>query len=142
MSMANPGSVGCSRGMAVVRAAEAMIQALGGEEVTVLFPVVALPDDPAAQLGLADPGVQEVAISPVVVRNLRAETKGTRVQYEFLIPAPVVSRKAENRQAESVTDFFNVAIGIAYAGHLLRIEAIDTEFFAGTAYLYRISAGE
>src|SRR6185369_8345124 len=71
MSMADPGSVGCSRGMAVVRAAEAMIQALGGEEVTVLFPVVALPDDPAAQLGLADPGVQEVAISPVVVRNLR-----------------------------------------------------------------------
>jgi len=55
--MANPGSVGCSRGMAVVRAAEAMIQALGGEEVTVLFPVVALPDDSAAQLGLADPEI-------------------------------------------------------------------------------------
>src|SRR5437868_15477360 len=109
MSMANPGSVGCSRGMAVIRAAEAMIQALGGEEVTVLFPVVALPDDPAAQLGLADPGVQEVAISPVVVRNLRAETKGTRVQYEFLMPAPVVPRKEESLTDGRVHAFYHEA---------------------------------
>jgi hypothetical protein len=128
--------------MVAVRAADAMLRALGGEEVTVLFPMVELPDDPAAQLGLADPGIEEVKISPVVVRNLRSETKGTRVQFEFLMPAPAVQAKAEVRQAETATAFFDEALGIAYAGHILRIEKVDTEFFAGTEYLHRISAGE
>jgi len=119
-----------------------MLRALGGEEVTVFFPVVALPDDPAAQLGLANPGLEEVAISPVVVRNLRAESKGTRTRLEFLMPAPAVWAKSELRQVDTVQAFFDAALGIAYDGHLLRIEKIDTEFFAGTAYLYRIIAGE
>ena len=140
--MVDPASIGNAKGMAVVRAADAMLRALGGEEVAVLFPVVALPDDPAAQLGLADPGVQEVAISPVVVRNLRAERKGTRAELEFLMPAPTVWAKSEFRQADTVQEFFNAALGIAYDGRLLRIEKVDTEFFAGTAYLYRITAGE
>lgn len=128
--------------MALVRAAEAMLRALGGEEVALLFPIVALPDDAAAQLGLADPGVQEITISPVVVRNLRAERKGTRVLREFLMPAASVWAKSEVRPVDTVQEFFNGALGIAYDGHLLRIEKVDTDFFAGTAYLYRVTAGE
>jgi hypothetical protein len=128
--------------MALVRAADAMLRSLGGEEVCLLFPLATAPDDPAVQLGLADPGVEEVKISPAVLRNLGAETKKSRVLLEFLMPASVVLSKVEARQAGSARTFFDSALGIAHEGRLLRIERVDTEFFAGTAYLYRITAGE
>jgi hypothetical protein len=119
-----------------------MLRSLGGEEVSLLFPLSAVPDDPAVRLGLADPGVEEVTLSPVVVRNLRAETKGTRMLLEFLMPASTVAAAVESRRAGSAQTFFDSAMGIAYQGRLLRIEKVSTEFFAGTAYLYRVTAGE
>ena len=131
-----------ARSMALVRAAEAMLRSLGGEEVSLLFPMVSLPDDPAAQLGLADPGVEEILISPVVVRNLRAEARGTRVLFEFLIPAPVVWSKVEQRHVATPQALFESTLGISFDGRLLRIERLDTEHFAGVAYLYRVTAGE
>ena len=59
-------------GAAMLRAAEAMLRTLGGDTVSLVFPLVAMPDDPAAQLGLVDPGTEEVKFSPVVVRSLPA----------------------------------------------------------------------
>ncbi len=55
---------------ALVRAANAMLTALGGDQVSLLLPKMATAGDSAGQLGLVDPGVQEVIIAPVVVHNL------------------------------------------------------------------------
>ena len=56
-------------GMALVRAAEAMLRSLGGSEIRLLLPL--FQSAPILrQLGLADPGIEEVMLSPVVVRNL------------------------------------------------------------------------
>ena len=131
-----------ARGIALTRAAEAMLRSLGGEEVTLLFPMSSLPDDPAAQLGLCDPGVEEVRIKPVIVRNLHRETNGTRWLLEFLMPGSAVRTVMESRHFTSAHAFFDAALGIAYEGHVLRIASVETEFFAGTAYLYRVRAGE
>ncbi len=131
-----------ARGIALTRAAEAMLRSLGGEEVALLFPMSSLPDEPAAQLGLADPGVEELRISPVIVRNLHRETNGTRWLLEFLMPGSTVRSSMESRHAATAQAFFESALGIAYEGHLLRIQTVNTEFFAGTAYLYRVKAGE
>jgi len=49
---------------AMVRATDAMLQALGGDQVSMLFPLITMPNDPSAQLGLADPGVEEVIFCP------------------------------------------------------------------------------
>ena len=57
-------------GAAVVRAADAMLRTLGGDQVILLFPLSQMPNDPSVQLGLVDPGVQQVPFSPVVVRTL------------------------------------------------------------------------
>ena len=38
-----------------------------GDEVILLFPLLVMPNDPSVQLGLVDPGVQQVPFSPVVV---------------------------------------------------------------------------
>ncbi len=78
-------------GVVLVRAADAMLRCLGGEQISLLLPLVDMAGDPAAQLGLVDPGVEEVKISPVIVRNLPTESNGPRRRVEFLIPASGVA---------------------------------------------------
>jgi len=131
-----------ARGIALTRAAEAMLRSLGGEEVTLLFPMSSLPDEPSAQLGLADPGVDQVTIAPVIVRNLHREMNANRWQLEFLMPGSAVRSVMDSRHFTAADEFFESALGITYEGHLLRIQHFETEFFAGTAYLYRVTAGE
>ena len=130
--------IGGISGSAVIRAADAMLRALGGDEIAVLFPLVGMPNDPSAQLGLADPGVMEVTFSPVVVRVLVAPTSGPRRRLEFLVSGTAVSEELSARNAPTAEAMFNGALGVVYDGDLFHIEAVTTEYFAGSAYLYRI----
>ncbi len=52
-------------GAALVRAANAMLTALGGDQVILLLPATATSANASGQLGLVDPGVQGVMITPV-----------------------------------------------------------------------------
>lgn len=131
-----------ARGIALTRAAEAMLRSLGGEDVVLLFPMASLPDEPAAQLGLSEPGVDQLTISPAIVRNLHREMNDSRWRLEFLVPGSAVRIAMESRHIATADAFFESALGITYEGRLLRIQHLETEFFAGTAYLYRITAGE
>src|SRR5436305_14871428 len=110
--MSDPGVQENAMGMALVRAATAMLRALGGTEVALIFPLVAFPDDTSAQLGLADPGIEEVRISPVVVRSLSSDGKATRMRAEFLMPSRVVWSNVESRGLESAQALFDSALGI------------------------------
>ena len=127
---------------AVMRAAEAMLQALGGDSVTILFPLVTMPNDPSAQLGLADPGVEEVVFSPVVVRTLQTPATGPRRRLEFLFSAVAVADELSERNVPTAEALFNGALGLLYDNDLFHIESVMTEYFAGTAYLFRIVAVE
>lgn len=125
-------------GVAVVRATDAMLQALGGDEINVVFPLAALPNDPSAQLGIVDPGVEQVAFSPVVVRNLTTAATGPRRRLEFLLSGSAVAAELSQRNAATGQALFGGALGIMYDGDLFHIENVTTEYFAGTAYLYRV----
>ncbi len=127
---------------AVMRAADAMLQALGGDAVTILFPLVTMPNDPSAQLGLADPGVEEVIFSPVVVRTLQTPATGPRRRLEFLFSAVAVADELSERNVPTAEALFNGALGLLYDNDLFHIESVMTEYFAGTAYLFRIVAVE
>jgi len=128
-------------GTALVRAAEAMLRALGGAEVTFLFPLLQL-EDSSAELGMVDPGVDEVRFSPVVVRNLVAEAGGPRRRLEFLVPAAAVTAELSSRNVASAGALFDSALGVMYDGDLFHIEGLTTEYFGGMAYLYRVAAVE
>ena len=52
-------------GAAAARAVDAILQTLGGAEVTLLFAAAGLPADAVAGLGLVDPGVEQALIAPV-----------------------------------------------------------------------------
>jgi len=130
-------------GAALIRAADAMLRALGGgAEVSLLFPLTSSPDDTSSQLGLTDPGVEQVPISPVVARNLPTENNGPRRRMEFLLPASSVADEATNRDFASGQALLEAALGLLHQGELFHVEGIVTEYFAGTPYLYRVTAVE
>lgn len=126
----------------MVRAADAMLRAVGGDEVTLVFPLVSLPNDPSAQIGLVDPGVQQVTFSPVAVRSLTGQRTGPRRRLEFLISSSAVSAAVVSQNAVSAEALFESALGVNYDNDLFHIEDVTTEYFAGTAYLYKVTAVE
>ena len=113
MQLAGVGAGVC--GAAVLRAADAMLRALGGEEISMLLPLSAMPGDPAGQLGLADPGVEE-----------------------FLVPASGIATALSAHDFAGAEQLIDATLGIAYEGELFHIEGFTSEYFGGTAYLYRV----
>lgn len=129
-------------GAALVRAADAMLRALGGSSVVLVFPLAVMPDDPSAQLGLVDPGVQQVPFAPVVVRNLTTTSNGPRRRLEFLISSSCVAAQLPVMNMPSADALFEYALGILFDNQMFRIESVTPEYFGGTAYLYRVAAVE
>jgi hypothetical protein len=129
-------------GDALVRAANAMLAALGGDQVSLLLPATAMASDAAGQLGLVDPGVQNVIISPVVSRNLPTGSLGPTRKIEFTLPASALAVQLPTLGLASVEDLFDAVLGLLYDGDLFHIESVVTENFAGTAYFYVVTAVE
>jgi hypothetical protein len=129
-------------GVAVVRAADAMLRAIGGDTITLAFALVTLANDPSAQLGLADPGVQQVPLSPVVVRSLPSPNTGPRRRLEFLVSSTAVDATVVSQNAASAEALFDSALGLNYDGDLFHIESVISEYFAGTKYMYKVTAVE
>jgi hypothetical protein len=129
-------------GAALQRAADAMLRALGGSSVVLVFPLAVMPDDPSAQLGLVDPGVQQVPFAPVVVRNSTTTSNGPRRRLEFLISSSCVAAQLPIMNLASADALFEYALGILFDNQMFHIESVVPEYFGGTAYLYRVTAVE
>lgn len=129
-------------GAALVRAANAMLAALGGDQVSLLLPGTAMANDAAGQLGLVDPGVQDVIVTPVVARNLPTGNLGPARRIEFTLPASALEAQLPTLGMGSVENLFDSALGLVYDGDLFHIEVVVTENFAGTAYFYVVTAVE
>ena len=152
MTMASFGSgLSVSAGLALARAAEAMLRALGGCEVTLRFSGGASPDDAASnrRLGLGTSETEDVALSPVVVRygntsTSASQTRGTGADdsFEFMIAGSAVDEQVELRQTGTAKALFESALGFVNDGKLLRITGVSADFHSGAAYLYRVTARE
>lgn len=129
-------------GAALVRAANAMLTALGGDQVTLLLPATAIASDAAGLLGLVDPGVQGIIIGPVVVRTLPVGNMGPRRRLEFTLPGSAVLAQLPVLGLGTGEEFFSAALGLMYDTDIFHIEAVVTENFAGTAYFYVLTAVE
>jgi len=127
-------------GIAAVRAADAILQTLGGTAVTLLFAAAGMPVDCAAELGLVDPGVEQAEIAPVIVREMTTENSGPRRRIELLVGRSAMAEEVSQRNVASPEVLFETALGVVYQGELFHIEGYMAEQFAGMAYLYRIVA--
>jgi hypothetical protein len=119
-----------------------MLSALGGDQVSLLLPAMATASDAAGQLGLVDPGVQEIIISPVVSKNLPTGGSGPSRRIEFTLPGSAIDSQLSTLGMASAEDLFNASLGLQYDGDLFHIESVGTENFAGTAYFYVVTAVE
>jgi hypothetical protein len=129
-------------GTALSRAANALLTALGGEQISLLLPAIATVGDSAGQLGLADPGVQEVIVAPVVTRNVPTGNLGPRRRIEFTLSGSMIATLLPELGMGAAEDLFNAVLGLKYGEELFHIEAVVTENFAGTAYFYVVTAVE
>ena len=125
-----------------MRAADALLRALGGDQIALVLPMPTETGTDSTQLGLTDPGIQQLTISPVVVRTLPAPNTGPRMRLEFLISASAVANAVDQEGADSAQALFDLALGIQHQADLFHIESVSTEYFAGMAYLYRVVAVE
>ncbi len=127
-------------GCAAARAADALVRALGGTAVTLLFAAAGMPSDAVAELGLVDPGVEQVQIEPVIVREVATENSGPRRRIELLAGRSAMREQVSQRNVASADDLFDMALGVVYQGEVFHIEGFVTERFDGVAYLYRVLA--
>lgn len=127
-------------GAAAARAADAVLRTFGSTEVILLFPAAALPGEGAAALGLVDPGVEQVVIEPVVVRELTTETNGPRRRIELLAGQSAMAEQVSQRNVASAEVLFETALGLVYCGEVFHIQGFVAERLGGVAYLYRVSA--
>lgn len=125
-----------ARGLAAVRAAEALLRTLGGCTVFVRLPVNAAVTGDAPQIGLQPIATEDVAMSPAVARELKSE--GARRKLELSISAAALARAKDIHDAADAEQFFNAALGVVYAGKLWRIETFSVDEFGAMPYLYRL----
>jgi hypothetical protein len=130
----------CGAGLA--RAANALLKALGGETVSLLLPATAMANDSAGQLGLVDPGVQEIVVSPVILRELTTGNMGPRRRIEFTLPAAAIEAQLPSLGMASGNDLFNAVIGLNYGSELFHVEGVVPESFSGTVCFYLVTAVE
>ena len=129
-------------GTALLRAADALMKALGGDSVSLVLPGSAMASDAAGLLGLVDPGVQEVIISPVVTRELTTGNLGPRRRVEFTLPASAITDQLATLGMGSAGDLFAVVLVLNYGGDFFHIETVVPESFAGTVCFYVVTAVE
>ena len=123
-----------------MRAADAMLQTLGGTEAILLFAAAGLPGDAVAELGLVDPGVEQALISPFVVRELTTENNGPRRRIEMLAGQAAMAEQVSQRNVASAEVLFETALGLVYGGEMFHIQGFIVERVGGAAYLYRVEA--
>lgn len=127
-------------GTAAVRAADALLQTLGGTQVTLLFPAAGLPAGVLSELGLVDPGVEQASIAPVIVRELVTNDVGPRRRIELLAGQAAMAEQVSQRNVASADVLFETALGLIYDGEVFHIQGFVVERMEGMAYLYRVTA--
>ena len=111
--------------------AEAMLQTLGGEEVTVEWPVAAVGDATKGLATTADT-MQQATLGPAVVRRI-AQTEKREV---------VVSSSAMQTAlgASTVNDVRTALLtaAVTVSGESFRVTQVVAEWYESEVYLYRI----
>ena len=132
-------TAGIGRGAAAVRAAEALLRTLGGDEVVFRVPSATANPGDSAQLGLAGTATEDVSLAPVVVQQARSASPSTQSgELELLISAASLGRAREIHKASDALAFFESALGVVVRERLMRVVSVKTEQLGGVAYLYSV----
>ena len=126
----NPLLLTRARAQSLVRAADAMLFALGSEPLTLRFPLPVTPPDP--------PTTEDIVIAPAHLRQVAVNPDGRR-RFEALLSATAVDELTLSRSAESANDLFDSAVAVFREDRLLRIARVAFDSVADVPYLYRLT---
>ncbi len=128
---------------AQMRMTDALLRSVGGRNALLHLPATAIAGDEGEQLGLVAPGFQDVELSPVVFRRVRAKIASgstPRVaEYELLVSASAVDRVVGSLEFESAAVLFAQACGVLVDGVLFGISSFAGAEAFGVTYLYRLA---
>lgn len=127
-------------GVGVRRAADAMVRALGGAQITLR---IAGPSagDTNSQLGLAAPMSEDLQISPAIVRTIAPAANGSK-RIEVTLSAKAVKPLADQYGVDDIPSWLLTAEGLLFRGKLMHIDTVISDHLGGMDYLYHIMATE
>jgi hypothetical protein len=122
------------------RAADSMLRTLGPTQVSLR---IAEPGtgDIYNQLGIASPTVEDVPLSPAVVRTVSAPHE-PKVRYEVLLSACSLQQAINMYQVTDVATWLLTAVGLVYGDAFLHVDTVTVDHYAGAEYLYRLVVSE
>src|SRR5690242_20791460 len=89
------------------RAAEAMIRALGGSAITLLFPVLTANGQQIPGLGLESVATEQIEIAPVAMLTLEIDSSVAASRMEIIIPGSAVLLTMAERLAATPENLFD-----------------------------------
>jgi len=138
--MTNSGWTGvASPALAAARCAESVLRVLGAATVRFRFPQASATD--GAQLGIEPPQVEEITVSPVLVRRPQSPAP-LASGFELVIAAATLNPLVESRGASDVSGLMAQVETIVWNDRAYRVRKIASEVFGGSEYLYRLQVTE
>jgi hypothetical protein len=124
-------------GAAAARAADAMLQTLGGTEVTSAVCGGGNAGRCRGGVGLVDPGVEQADCAGDCA-GTDDRDNGPRRRIEMLAGQAAMAEQVSQRNVASADVLFETALGVVYGGEMFHIEGFIVERLGGVAYLYRV----
>ncbi len=122
------------------RAGNCLVRTLGGTQVSLR---IAEPSsgDTNNQLGITTPTVEDVPLSPVLVRGVSA-THDPNSRYEIILSRSSLCEAIKMYNVTDVGDWLVTSAGLVYGDTLLHVDQILIDRYAGSEYLYHVYASE
>lgn len=127
--------------LAATRSAEALVRAMGATSVQFCFPLAGSAMGDGAQLGLSQPQMEEITVTPVMVRAMQVPEE-FKSECELVIAASTLDQVVEQRGAGDVAGLLVQLAMIRWNEKVFRVTKMDSELFAGSEYLYRLQVME
>jgi hypothetical protein len=121
-----------------LRAADALLRALGGCQVMLRMPAPAVAGADGEQLGLAQPQFTDLPLGPAVIRDARLVMTEGSGKFELLLSASAVQAQVSARNLGSADVLFAMATGFLVGGEFFLITGTSFTESLGSACLYRV----
>ena len=122
------------------RLGDALLRSFGNTTITLRL-ANASTGDTNSQLGLTTPTVEDVPLSPALVRVASAPHE-IKTRYEVQLSTASVQQAVSMYHVDDVGTWLLTALALIYGDKVLHIDSVLVDQSAGADYLYHILASE
>ncbi len=138
--MADQLGIIAGRGCSAVRFADAILQTLGGAQVTLRLSDPSS-GDTSSQLGLEAPTAEDLPVSPAAVKMLEPAENGKR-RMEIVVSVTALRAAAKTYGIEDISAWLLTMQGVVVSGVAWRIATVTVDKVCGKDCAYHLTATE